>query len=175
MFDPISLVMSLASAVPSIVKFVQGDNAIDKAAALVDAAKAVTGKSDPTEAIADVAADPTKLLEFKQRVMELQLEETKALLADVADARSLQAEALAQDDVFAKRFIYYFAIAWSLFAMIYFTWATFGTITNQRFADTILGFLLGTAIAGIFQFFYGSSARSAKKDDVIHAMTRSAK
>jgi hypothetical protein len=39
-------------------------------------------------------------------------------------------------------------------------------------ADTILGFLLGTAIAGIFQFFYGSTQRSRDKDDTIKNLSK---
>ena len=59
-------------------------------------------------------------------------------------ARDLQKAALAQDDVFSKRFVYYFAAAWSAFAMAYLVGITFQDIPagSQRFADTILGVLL---------------------------------
>jgi hypothetical protein len=85
---------------------------------------------------------------------------------DVANARNMQVEALRQDDVFAKRFIYLFATFWSIFASGYIAFITFGTIPadNQRFADTILGFLLGTVVATILQFFFGSSMGSKEKD-----------
>lgn len=85
---------------------------------------------------------------------------------DTANARNMQVEALRQDDVFAKRFIYGFASLWSLFAAGYIGFITFGTIPedNQRFADTILGFLLGTVVATILQFFFGSSMGSKEKD-----------
>lgn len=85
---------------------------------------------------------------------------------DTANARNMQVEALRQDDVFSKRFIYYFAIFWSIFAAGYIGFITFGTIPvdNQRFADTILGFLLGTVVATILQFFFGSSMGSKDKD-----------
>jgi multisubunit Na+/H+ antiporter MnhE subunit len=39
---------------------------------------------------------------------------------------------------------------------------------SVRFADTILGFLLGTVIAVLIQFFYGSSAGSSKKTDMLN-------
>ena len=85
---------------------------------------------------------------------------------DTANARNMQVEALRQDDIFSKRFIYYFAIFWSIFAAGYIGFITFGTIPvdNQRFADTILGFLLGTVVATILQFFFGSSMGSKDKD-----------
>ncbi len=178
--DPISIISLLATAVPSIVKMVKGDDAAKKAEALIDVAREVTGIKDPQAAVEAVAADPTKLLEFKQRMVELQLEETKAFLADVANARAMQVAALQQDDLFSKRFIYYFAIGWSTFAAVYFAGVTFGwfggvTTMGQRMADTILGVLIGTVITGFFQFFYGSSARSASKDATIHALSRSSK
>lgn len=94
----------------------------------------------------------------------------KELLAmaygDVANARNMQVEALRQDDLFSKRFIYIFATFWSIFAAGYIGFITFGHIPedNQRFADTILGFLLGTVVATILQFFFGSSVGSKEKD-----------
>jgi hypothetical protein len=44
---------------------------------------------------------------------------------------------------------------------------TFGEIPEQnvRFADTILGFVLGTMVAAMFQFLLGSSLGSRKKDE----------
>lgn len=84
-------------------------------------------------------------------------------------ARHMQEVALAQDDVFSKRFIYYFATAWSLFAMAYFSFVTFGTVpaSGTRMADTILGVLIGTVITGFFNFFYGSSKSSKEKTEAM--------
>ena len=79
--------------------------------------------------------------------------------ADRADARAMQTAALAQGDLFSTRFVYLFAGAWSVFAMLYILLITVWDIPadNQRFADTILGFLLGTVIASLMQFFYGTA------------------
>jgi hypothetical protein len=88
----------------------------------------------------------------------------------------MQIAALKQDDVFSKRFVYYFAMAWSIFAMGYFMFVTFGTVapSGQRMADTILGVLIGTVITGFFNFFYGSSARSQQKDETIKQLSKGA-
>lgn len=49
--------------------------------------------------------------------------------------------------------------------MIYVTAITFMQIpaANVRFADTILGFVLGTIIATVMNYFLGSSKSSADK------------
>ena len=117
-----------------------------------------------------IAGDPAAA----QKLQELELEYAKMDMANTADARDMQIAALQQEDVFSKRFIYYFAIAWSLFAMLYFSFATFGNISESgiRVADTILGVLIGTVITGFFNFFYGSSKGSKDKTD---AMMKAAK
>jgi len=93
--------------------------------------------------------------------------EADALVADQNRKSAMQTAALAQTDVFSKRFVYYFASFWSLCAALYIACITFGTIpaANIRFADTILGFLLGTVVATIFNFFYGTSKSSQDKTD----------
>ena len=55
---------------------------------------------------------------------------------------------------------------WSIFGAIYILLITFAHIpqANVRFADTILGFLLGTLIATLINWYFGG----AKEKDVIH-------
>lgn len=101
--------------------------------------------------------------EDKQTAMEL-------LQMDISDresARNMQVAALNQQDKFSKRFIYVFAGFWALFAAAYIVFITFGEVpeANTRFADTILGFLLGTIVAAIINFFFGSSSGSKEKDN----------
>lgn len=104
----------------------------------------------------------------------LGIEREKAYLADTDSARKMQIAALEQNDLFSKRFVYWFAIIWSLFAMGFFLAITFLDIPekNLRMADTILGFLIGTAIASVFNFFLGTSMSSRKKDDTISTLSR---
>ena len=109
---------------------------------------------------------PEAVENWKRAVMEHEKELIAMAYGDTANARAMQVAALEQDDLFSKRFIYIFATFWSLFAAGYIAFITFGHIPedNQRFADTILGFLLGTVVATILQFFFGSSMGSKKKD-----------
>lgn len=112
---------------------------------------------------------PEAVENWKRAVMEHEKELIAMAYGDIANARNMQVEALRQEDVFSKRFIYIFATFWSLFAAGYIAFITFGHIPedNQRFADTILGFLLGTVVATILQFFFGSSMGSKRKDKEI--------
>lgn len=99
------------------------------------------------------AADKVEAL----RLLEMDLENTK-------DARAMQVAALGQSDLFSKRFVYYFAAFWSVIGATYLFLATFTEVVNPKMADTVLGFLLGTIISTIINFFFGSSQGSKDKD-----------
>lgn len=110
-----------------------------------------------------------ELLKLRLEDKKLGLQELQAYMADTADARGMQKEAIKSDDPFVRRFIYYYAIFWSVASAAYIGFITFGHIpeTNVRFADTILGFILGTLVATIVQFFYGSSKGSQEKTQAL--------
>jgi uncharacterized membrane protein YgaE (UPF0421/DUF939 family) len=69
-------------------------------------------------------------------------------------------------------FKYALAVLWSLFAMGYVIAITLTDIPekNIRFADTILGFLLGTIVSTIMGYFFGSSQSSKDKDLIINSI-----
>lgn len=110
-----------------------------------------------------------ELIELSIKKQQADLEEEKIYLQDVQNARNMQVAALQQQDVFSKRFIYYFASVAMAVTTIYIFWITFGDIPekNIRFADTILGFLLGTLVSTIINFFFGTSKGSKDKDDTL--------
>lgn len=112
--------------------------------------------------------------ELTMKLKELDLEYAKVDAADRDSARKMQIVALQQDDLFSKRFNYYFAMAWSAFSMLYFILVTFVDLPKDgvNFANIILGFLLGTAIAAIFNFYYGSSQGSKDKTKDIEGMLK---
>lgn len=116
-----------------------------------------------------------ELEKLRQQAIAAGFDIERAYLSDTQSARQMQVAALGQEDKFAKRFVYYFATVWSIATMAYIGCITFLTIPkdNIRYADTILGFLLGTLIAQIFNYMYGTTRGSESKNavikDVVHA------
>lgn len=122
------------------------------------------GVENTPDAVAQVIqADPNLVLKLK----DLDLKAFEKEVEDRKDARAMATTALKSDDPFVRRFTYYFIAAWSVFAMVYIPFMTFSEIPekNVRFADTILGFLLGTVVASMFAFLLGSSFGSRQKDN----------
>jgi hypothetical protein len=164
--DFITLALGLGQLVPAITKWITGsDKAAEVAEQVVSIAETVTGKTG-NDALTSIKADPALLMAFKEKVMERQTELDRLAYGDIASARHMQETALQQDDIFSKRFVYYLAAWWSLFSCVYIIVISVITIpeTSVRFVDTILGFLLGTVVATIIQFFLGSSIGSKTKD-----------
>lgn len=75
-------------------------------------------------------------------------------------------------DIFNRRFLAYFAVGLCVAAMAYVAAITFLPLPkdNARFADTVLGFILGTVMATPIAFFYGSSKSSQAKDATIQTL-----
>jgi membrane protein required for beta-lactamase induction len=124
------------------------------------------GVADDVKAVAAaIAGDP----EAAKKLAELDLRQFELENEDRDSARHMQETALNQDDKFAKHFIYWFAWFWSVGSMAYFFAITFGQVpaSGKDFGNIILGFLLGTAVATIISFFYGSSKSSKDKTDAL--------
>jgi len=132
----------------------------------VSAIAAKFGVEDTVAAVAKaVSEDPDAALKLAQ----IDLETLKAQHANTADARDMQKVALQQTDIFSKRFTMYLTMFWSLAAVVYIGFITFSVIPdkNVRFADTILGFILGTVVATLLNFWFGSSIGSKDKSEAL--------
>lgn len=68
-----------------------------------------------------------------------------------------------------KTKLLYFAIGITVVCFLYFFGVTFLPVpeTGVRYADLILGFLIGTAFASVVNFYWGSSEGSKDKDDIL--------
>jgi uncharacterized membrane protein YeaQ/YmgE (transglycosylase-associated protein family) len=159
MNDLLKLLGNVAPALATVVAGPLGG-------AAVSAIAKQFGVEDTVEAVTRaVAADPEAALKLAQ----IDLETLKTQHANTENARAMQIAALAQSDVFSKRFTMYLTTFWSLAAGAYIGFITFSIIPEQnvRFADTILGFILGTVVATMLNFWFGSSIGSKEKAEAL--------
>lgn len=138
----------------------------------VDLSKASLSKDDLMKLKQFELEHEQELLKLRIEDDRLGIERVRVYLEDIQSARQMHQVALQSNDTFASRFVYYFALFWSIAAICYIGAITFGQIpeSNVRFADTILGFLLGTILGQIMAFLYGSSRSSQTKDATISSV-----
>ncbi len=173
--EPISAALAIAKACGidrMVGRWLGGDKGGDVARKVIDAATGITGGRSAEEIVAALQNDSKLSHELTLQLNQFAENEDARVFADIANARAMQVAALQQEDVFAKRFVYYFATAWSLAAIVYIGCITFCVIppANMRYADTCLGFVLGTLVATIINFFFGSSRSSQRKDAALGSM-----
>ena len=159
----------MAPLIASIVSGLISNNLPKVAQAVVDKGLDYVQEKTGIELKPDMNAEEIKALrESAMKHEEFMVEQANK---NTADARAMQIAALNQTDLFSKRYVMYLATFWSLTAVAYIFLITFTNIPemNVRFADTILGFLLGTVVATILNFFLGSSASSKEKTEVLAA------
>lgn len=154
------LIQFLTKAAPALATAVAGP----LGGVAVSAIAKQFGVEGTVEAVTKaVTEDPEAALKLAQ----IDVEKLKMQYANTADARAMQVAAFSQSDVFSKRFTMYLTTFWSIAAAVYIGFITFSVIpdTNVRFADTILGFILGTVIATMLNFWFGSSIGSKEKGE----------
>lgn len=156
------LLRLLGNIAPALASIVAGP----AGGAAVSAIARHLGVTDTVEAVTKaISADPDAALKLAQ----IDLETLKTQHANTENARAMQVAALAQSDVFSKRFTMYLTVFWSVAAVAYVGFITFGVIpdNNVRFADTILGFILGTVVSTVLNFWFGSSIGSKEKGEAL--------
>lgn len=164
-----------AKYLPDVIDLFSDDKKANKTAKVVSKiAQEVTGASTLVDIDKALNDSPQLVFELRKAIMANEHVAEQMRLADVANARDMQKTALGQDDIFSKRFIYYYATGWTIFAFCYLTGITFFELPASavRYADTVLGFILGTGLGAFLQFFYGSNIRSKGKDDAIRELTK---
>jgi hypothetical protein len=110
-----------------------------------------------------------KKLEFEKLAAEYDQNERRDYLADVANARQMQIEALKQDDLFSKRYTYYLAsfiviFAFGIGVMLFFV--EFPE-SNRRMIEMLFDLLIFSGALTVIQFFFGSSKGSADKTKML--------
>jgi hypothetical protein len=135
------------------------DAVIDKGVDYVQDKMGITLKPEGEATKEDYAKWSAEAAKHEEFMAEMDLK-------NMQGARDMQLKAMESDDPLVRRFVYYFVSFWSVLSATYIGFITFGEIpeSNIRFADTILGFVLGTMVASMFQFLLGSSLGSRAKD-----------
>lgn len=118
--------------------------------------------------------DPELTPEQQKELAEIMNEELSLLNEDRASAREMQKTALNQEDIFSKRFIYYFAGFMAISVLIILILLFFVEIPseNQRIVDMTLGIFIGSGFIQIINFLYGSSKGSKDKLDLMNLFKR---
>jgi hypothetical protein len=108
-----------------------------------------------------LSAHPEEMVKLEQ----LDVEKLEIALKNTENAREMQKQAMQSDDPWVRRFVYLFAWFWAITSVLYFFMVTFFEVpkTGEAFANFILGFLTGTAVATIIGFFYGGAVKEDKK------------
>lgn len=135
------------------------DAVIDKGVDYVQDKMGIQLKPEGEATPADYAKWSAEAAKHEEFMAELDLK-------NMEGARNMQLKAMDSEDPLVRRFVYFFIAGWSILCATYIGFITFGYIpeSNIRFADTILGFVLGTMVASMFQFLLGSSLGSRAKD-----------
>jgi hypothetical protein len=113
----------------------------------------------------DGLLDDSKLADIQMAAMKHEEFMAEIDLKNTQNARDMQQKAMESEDPVVRRFVYRFAWLWSFFAISYIFVITVCNIPekNIRFVDVVLGFIMGTVISTILNFFFGSSQGSKLK------------
>lgn len=154
--------------IPEVVKALGGEKAEEAAHKVIGAIKDVTGESEQDKAVESVLANPEAGLKLQEllstervRFAELAVREQEIAAGDRDSARKREAEV--KDKTPA---ILAYLVTFGFFGVLAFL------LWNGKppaGGDALLVMLgaLGTAWGSVVQYFYGSSAGSARKDTLL--------
>lgn len=175
MFALLPLLLTLA---PEVVRLIAGDKAGTATTAVTAAVRAVTGTDNPEAAAAALAADPSKAAELRvalakiaadadQADRQASLDEMRASLADVADARKATVSLATSGSRMAWGAPILSGIILVSFAVMLCVVLTQAIPEGSApLANVLLGTLSAMATQ-VANFWLGSSAGSAAKNETI--------
>lgn len=180
MIDPItiSLAWKLAQFVPDIARWITGsDKAGDAAAKVIEVAEVVTGQKGEA-AVTALQADPMLVMQFRQAVMNQEIEFDRMYLADRQSARLRDVELAKAGRVGNKRADIMVALAaggtvLGLVALMILGYMKAkhpealneGVFTALLVQLTTITSIFGLCMRDAFQFEFGSSRGSKDKGD----------
>ncbi len=165
----IPIALQLASMAPTVMRyFGAGAPAASVVDRVVQVAQQVTGAATPAQAVQQLQADPALVLQYQQRLIEIDGELERAYLNDRADARRRDV-ALAQAGMRNRRAD--LMVVMDVVGLV----ACLGVLALYRDKMPAEVVTLLSTIAGIFglclrdahQFEFGSSRGSKEKDQLL--------
>lgn len=126
-----------------------------------------------TSAVRGSSITEAQKQEFDRLIFEYEQNERRDYMEDLANARAMQIAALAQDDKFSKRYLYY------LSSFVIASATAFGTMLffvdvpedNRRLVEMFADIYLFAGAIMVMQFFFGSSKSSHMKDETIKRLS----
>lgn len=170
--DPVSIAFGLAQFAPQIMKWITGsDKAAEAAGQVVAIAEAVTGRTGP-DALAEIKADPTLVLKFREAVMASEADLDKSYLADRADARKRDTKFIETGTRNVRADFMFLLAVLVTCALVWIVWKDQGINEYVKGIFTlVLGRFLGY-LDNIYNFEFGSTRSSKTKDATIENLTR---
>lgn len=167
----IPIALSLAQFAPTLLRFFgAGDTSVAVAEKVVGIAQQVTGASTPEEALATIKANSETAMAFQQKILDLDAELEKEYLRDRQDARKRDTAFLAAGTRNYRADGLTFLAVVVVAVITFFVWKSPLAGEFEKATITlILGRFLGY-LDQVFQFEFGSTRDSHKKNDTINKL-----
>lgn len=164
MIPIISAALGLA---PVLSRWIGGEKAGEVAEKVSGVVTALTGQSDPMAGLKVIETDPTLLVEFQRKAMELDLQLWQAEIDDRKNARKNAVE-MAEHGDYTARNIAYIVVGGFMLMLAFLIIGAFLNLNGLR-DQAIMSIVtmafgaLSAKTSNIIDYFFGTSASSQRK------------
>lgn len=152
--------VAASGAIPEVLGALAGSKAKDAADRVVEVAKAISGKKDPHAAVTAVMQNPELQAKLEEALIAERIRYAELAAADRANARSREIQT---GDKTARNLAY--LILGAFVAMVLATLFGYSKV-DSALAGALIGYLSAKA-EQVVAFYYGSSAGSKAKDELL--------
>lgn len=164
-FPIIPLALALAEFAPLIARWVGGDKSEKVAQQIVDAAKTITGQSDPAKILQSMKADPKLVAQFQHAVLKMEHEREMAVYEDRKNARLRDITFVKAQKHNIRADIMVVSAAAGLISCLLTITLYSGTLPGEAVGiiSTVAG-IFGSCLKDAYAFEFGASRGSKMKD-----------